>query len=64
MKPSVLRDNKLETDGQQFTSERTALNIAAKDEVNHNYDPMVLPNNKISPYIDAKVVTSRGEEEE
>jgi hypothetical protein len=43
MRPSILRNNKhkLETDGK-FTSEKTALKI--------------MPNNKIAPYNDAKVL--------
>jgi hypothetical protein len=64
MKPSVSRDNKLEVDAQ-FTTERIPLNIVAKDEVNQNsqnYDPMGVPNNKIAPCNDAKVVSGIEEE--
>ena len=58
MKPSVSRDNNKEADGGEFTTERTALNIVAKNGDNLNYDPMVVPN-KIAPYNDAKVLTGK-----
>lgn len=63
MKPSISRVNIKEIDGE-FTSERTALNIVVKNEVNQKSqnNDSILVLNKIAPYDDTKVLTDKEEE--